>query len=219
MFSYTIFMNSLEYNKRARNWFLCVQQGAKCFYDVPIICERLNNCSFAYIKHDKETMTNGELVKEEHYHIILNFENARSFQSVTKHFAGAHVEESHNLADCAAYLLHNTPSAIAAGKKQYLFSEIITNNETAVRAWIGDKGVKYDVFNENKIVEYIFVNHCWSIFEFYSKFGAQIQKYIPLIDRLLKEVDLENNRALREYLEKCYQDNFGKNGYNRYSVN
>lgn len=181
---------SVEHNSRSRNWFLCVHKGAECFDNLASICERLSNCTYAYILHDEEHNFLNEVEiggKPQHYHVLLVFDNARTFSSISKTFSGAHCEVSHVLADCAVYLLHNTPSAIKAGKKQYDVSEIVTNNREALNSWLGDKSLKFEPFNENRILEYIVLDDCRSVSEFFMRFGSVIQRYIPLIKALIEE--------------------------------
>lgn len=196
-----------DYNVRSRNWFLCIQKGATCYKHLDMLLDRLDvdTCSWAYIKHDAETYgINGSEIegKKEHYHVLLVFDNARTFTSITKKFQGAHVEVSHVIADCANYLLHNTEASRKAGKKIYSFDQIVTNNKDALKSWLGARGLRYEVFNENKILEYILVKDCTTLTDFYMHFGASIQRFIPLINGLLAEYNSDFNEPARRYVNR-----------------
>lgn len=204
---------SYSFNQRSRNWFLCIQEGATCYNHLPEILDRFDTdkCTYAYIKHDAETYSISDNLdsemkevegKKEHYHVLLCFENSRTFSSITKHFKGAHVEVSHCLADCANYLLHNTEASRKAGKKIYSFDQICTNNKDALASWLGSRGLRYEVFNENKIIEYILCKDCLSITAFYMRFGSAIQRYIPLITQLLKEYNSDANIDAQKYIKQ-----------------
>ncbi len=210
---------AIDYNTRSRNWFLCVNEGAECYPSVSSICESLTNCTYGYIQHEPEIVEGDDgLSKGWHYHIVLAFENARTFTSVTKAFRGAHVETAHVLSNCTAYLLHATASAIKAGKKQYDSSLIQSNNIDAIRSWLGDKGLQFESFSDNRILEYILFDNCRSISAFYMRFGSVIQRYIPLINALLNETSVSGNYDKIDEYKRLFRSD-DENGYNVYSVN
>ena len=189
-------------NKRSRTWFLCINKNAECFNNLASILNQQQNVIYAYILHDKDVQTKAdenrilknigfgydddlEVMKEVHYHVVLCYENARTWSSVSNTFKGGHVEVSHSIADCTAYLLHSTPQAVLEGKYQYNKEDIITNNMSAVSVWLNQKSLQFEIFDENLIIKYIIFDNCTNIFDFYQKFGVAIKNYVALIKELL----------------------------------
>lgn len=83
---------------------------------------------WAYIYHDCDVNDNGEL-KEPHWHILLNFDNARSGNAVLKDFVGYQNTRAYNMDETSPieryeYLTHlNDPD-----KYQYSSSRIVCDN-------------------------------------------------------------------------------------------
>lgn len=217
--------DELNFNRRSRNWFLCIHENAPAW---DVFMAQLDSfgdkAAWAYIFHDPESGYAGEYEviqgKPRHVHIVIGFDNPRTFMSMKKHFPGAHIEISHNLSDCAAYLLHNTPRALEQGKKQYDVSEIATNNRDVLSLWLGSKGLGYQPFNAARIIEYVYLDGLLDVGSFYLRFGDSILKYLSLIDKIINEFfsNVENQEASKKI--KAFLDERKKKGigYNRYSA-
>lgn len=203
-------------NFKARQWFLCVNEGAKCFKFFEEICGLLNNdtSTWAYIKHEpeKNSVTGDE--KPFHYHAVLVFDNPRSFSSIQKKFQGAHIEKAINISDCSAYLLHNTERAKADGKKQYNIKDIVTNNSDMLKIWLGDKALRKPKFNPDRIVEYVVLDGLRGYTQFFMKYGAVVQKYMSSINCICNEY--YNHVENQEWINKLFTAK--RNVYNRYSA-
>lgn len=84
----------------------------------------IKNPKIAFIEHGQDIDENGEQ-KLTHWHAVIEYENARTFEAMKKNFPDCHIEESKNLYASIQYLTHkNDPS-----KHQYLYENIITNDK------------------------------------------------------------------------------------------
>lgn len=89
--------------------------------------EELNPTKYAIILHDKDNNENGEL-EEPHYHIMLSFDNARSINSLARHFGDSPQYFQIWKGDSSqgyAYLIHHTLSS--RSKFQYEADEVTAN--------------------------------------------------------------------------------------------
>ena len=204
-----------EFNYRSRQWFICVQEGAKCYRLFEEIMDLLptESTTWAYIKHDKEHNSITGEEKNKHYHAVIVFDNARSFSAMQKKFAGAHIEKAIDIGNCSAYLLHNTDQCKLEGKKTYEMKDIVTNSADMVRQWLGNRALKRPRFNPERIIEYIVFDGLQGVGQFYMTFGSQIQRYIPLITSICNEYysDSRNQAWIQQVLMSK------RNVYNRYS--
>ena len=154
-------------NKRVRSYFLTINKNAECFENLADLIAKATspNDYFAYILHDKDTKETGEIV-EPHYHLLLVFKNARSFEAIQHLFIGAHIEETVNIVSAVNYLIHNgKPEKYAYDK-----SAIVTNSES----WLESKFqvVKREEFIEDKLPYYILCENCDSYLRLCRRFGA-----------------------------------------------
>ena len=79
--------------------------------------------NWAYVLHDKDLKEDGT-TKEPHYHVVITFEQQKSFASavrIAKEYLEGNVmaEAIADLGGALLYLTHETDSAIADGKYQY----------------------------------------------------------------------------------------------------
>ena len=154
-------------NKRVRSYFLTINKNAECFDNLADLVAKATgpNDYFAYILHDRDTKETGEIV-EPHYHLLLVFKNARSFEAIQHLFIGAHIEETMNIVSAVNYLIHNGKPDKYAYKK----SAIVTNAES----WLESKFqvVKREEFIEDKLPYYILCEGCDSFLRLCRRFGA-----------------------------------------------
>lgn len=158
---------------RFKNYFLCVNKGAECFDKLADIIKAQNNCSYAYILHNKDRDVNKPL----HYHVVLCYENARSWNSIQKTFKGSHIEVCEFVKSSVQYLIHlNNPE-----KEPYTISEIICN--MPLDMYFSDN---FEPFDPNLILEY-YKQGTSNFLMFYKRFGAQISKHQTLLKNVLEE--------------------------------
>lgn len=184
-------------NNRSKNWFLCIQKNASCFEHLAEILQQESNLDYAYIIHDKGNDFNE---KGLHYHLVLMYQNARTFASIKKKFDGAHIEPTQYTASAIQYLIHyNNPE-----KVQYTIYDI-TSNMPNIASYFTNT---IEPFDENNIVNY-YEDGCKTLLMFYNRFGGQIARHIQLIKEILKELDYEawNKRQLyNKYRDKFNLD-------------
>lgn len=142
-------------NIRSRKWTLTIHENDDALQEVIRELKGQENGNIdpkiAFIQHNEDVDENGEL-KLNHYHVVLEYENARAFESIQKTFKGAHIEKCANMNASIQYLTHkNHPN-----KHQYDFNEITTNDtkwlETSYNAII----VKNDLLIQTELMERIF---------------------------------------------------------------
>ena len=180
---------------RARTFFITINQTAQCFSELttclPNICKQTD--FFAYVMHDKDVTEQGEL-KKPHFHLVLKFENARTFESIQKKLLGAHIETSNNFTAICQYLIHLNDTT----KHQYAQEEVITNNIDLLNHELSKKN--YEKFDPNELYRYAQEGYDTKL-KLFKRFGAQIQGYLNLINQLLLDI----YREIQE--NKIYDDN------------
>jgi hypothetical protein len=174
-------------NERSRKWFIEINQGAKCFETF----KELLNDSWAYVLHNKDTDENGE-IKTPHYHLYIEYQNARTFQAMRNRFEGAHIEAAQNREYCIQYLIHrNNPE-----KHQYKIDEVESNMHDIN---IVLEAPYFEIFNPAMILEY-FKQGTTTIIAFYKRFGPYVKNHLTLLNALIKEqtqVDLVEGRLFQ----------------------
>ena len=170
-----------------RNWFIEVNPGAKVYTEaideLQATIELTKPMFYALICHDNDIEDNKPKLK--HYHFLVKYQNARSFQSMQKHFEGAHIEKANSVPMCVQYLIHqNNPE-----KAVYLPSDIITNNADLLQHYLLDFAV-YETFNPNNIIDYIEIDGTRGYVQFVVRFGVdQVRKYRSDIIELSKHIE------------------------------
>lgn len=177
--------NNMLTKQRGRQWILTIHESAPAFADIALAVRSIEVGFYAYILHDKDIDLKSGEITPSHYHLVLEFENARSFVSVQKLFPGAHIEKINSFIASINYLIHNTESS--SSKSQYERTEIFSNDDLRVET-ILDSDMKR-IFDKDMILGY-FNEGILSITDFYRVFGAQIQRYIFLIDRLRPDFEM-----------------------------
>lgn len=201
-------------NKRVRSYFLTINKNAECFENLADLVAKATspNDYFAYILHDKDTKETGEIV-EPHYHLLLVFKNARSFEAIQRSFVGAHIEETLNIVSAVNYLIHNGKP----NKYIYERSAIITNSKN----WLKSKFqvVKREEFIEDKLPYYILVEGYDTYLRLCRRFGAS-QLPSPIISKVNAincsfETETEENREkIKQGLIELYGNEQEEDEYN-----
>jgi hypothetical protein len=169
---------------RARTWFITINKSANCFDKATETVANIGLRFYAIILHDKDTnIETGELV-EPHYHALIEYEHARSFESIRTNFEGAHIEKAQNSRAVAQYLLHNTPQSKT--KASYSIDEVTTNDKPRYEMI----SVEVEPFDANQIERY-YNEGCTGILAFYRRFGEQIKSYQMLIINICRELTIE----------------------------
>ena len=193
-------------NKRVRSYFLTINKNAECFDNLADLVAKATGPKdyFAYILHEKDTKETGEIV-EPHYHLLLVFKNARSFEAIQRNFVGAHIEETLNIVAAVNYLIHNgKPNKYAYDK-----SAIVTNSVN----WLKSKFqvVKREEFIEDKLPYYILVEGYDTYLRLCRRFGASqlpsttISK-INAINCSFETETTENKEKIKQGLVILYGD-------------
>lgn len=90
---------------RARRLFLvCYPESC----DINLAIMESAPDAFAWILHDMDILESTNEPKKPHYHVFLEFENPRSFESVAKCFciASNQIEKAKSKRGCVRYLIH-----------------------------------------------------------------------------------------------------------------
>ena len=106
---------------RARNWNL-VLNGDNLPNTNEIIAKlaEIRAKNYAFIYHNKDNED-----KRKHIHLVIEFENARTFESLKKKLDAWHIEPCRNLALSLQYLTHKN----APDKEQYEIDDVIKSND------------------------------------------------------------------------------------------
>lgn len=97
--------------------------------DIENVIRELNPIEWAYIKHDKDKLLNGE-DKKTHFHIWCRWENPQRNETIQKILQ---LNDKHNCTTaksqkaCIRYMTHETKDAIKLAKYKYDRTEIVTN--------------------------------------------------------------------------------------------
>lgn len=189
---------------KSRDWFITINQGAKCYEDALERIKELNVKVYAYIVHDKdkiidisnETGEKIETPKKVHKHAVIELKNAITMNSMQNKFPGAHIEMPKYKKSAYQYLIHNLPSA--KEKYQYDFKEIISNSLDEVKIIIETE--TNEIFYENMLLKYI-AQGVTSSYRFVKRFGMNAyRQYWQVYQAMLKELehDEEMQQDLRE---------------------
>lgn len=163
-----------------RNYFITINEGAKCYDNIDeILASISNSCDYAYIYHNdieevkdidefKDLIDNGEELKQ-HIHLVIKFNNQRSFNVVMKMFEGAHIEVSKSLVASCRYLCHldNTD------KKKYDIRDVIQHNNLFDRYYASGEIFSYESIYNN--ISRGFINDYNDVLRIYGV--EQVQRF------------------------------------------
>lgn len=164
---------------KSRKWFLTINEESECYkYIGEILCET-ENVNYSLMLHDKDNE------EQPHYHLVLNYKNARTFEQIQKKFLGAHIELLASMYLSCRYLLHLDDK----DKHQYDLSELITNCNEVEYYIKNDEFYKLDV---ETLFECIESGEVYNISSAIRKFGIrQVNIHRNLIVEVIKEKDFE----------------------------
>ena len=104
-------------------------------YDEPTTQQLSGAIRWAYIKHDKDVMIESETgevtPKKDHYHVVMEFGNARWLSSIAADFGlpEAAINKVANMKSTLAYLTHRTRKAMEDGKYLYEPDEVVYSDD------------------------------------------------------------------------------------------
>ena len=163
--------SAIDSKTRCRNWFVTVNQNSECFSRVVDILEKeidTKKCNWACCLHDKDDDT------KPHYHIVLSFDDAKSFSRIQKLFAGSHIEICRQLGQSYGYLTHDTSSARKDKKHIYEIDDVITNNRDFFDLQV--RQISYEMYDPSQIIKYVFVDGTDNIALAMVRFGSQMYR-------------------------------------------
>lgn len=173
---------------KSRDYFITINQGAKCYDDALEIVKNMNIKLYGFIVHDAdvivETDENGvtkTTPKLTHIHIMLELKNPVSFNGMQNRFEGAHIEVPRFKKSAYQYLIHNTLNS--KEKYQYPLERIISNDLQSVKFAIESE--TFELFKENNFLRYI-AEGTRTPYQFTKRFGlnAYRQYWKPYADML-----------------------------------
>lgn len=173
---------------RDRNWFITVNKEAKCFQDIQSIIEKSKPVWFALILHDRDNE------KQEHYHLVIKYKDAKTFSAIQNIFEGGHIEKVQDINASTQYLLHlNDPM-----KEQYFDYEIITNDKNLTSRYLQAQTI-LEQFNPNMLDDYVSVDGLTLYIQFVRRFGVeQVKKYRADINQCIED-RYQERKALKDY--------------------
>lgn len=156
--------------------------------------------------------------KPEHYHVLMCFQDAKTWSFIKRHFPGAHVQTCISVANCFHYLTHDTQKARELGKTPYDKSNIKMDKTGQV--FFDAKPVEemqFRYFNPHHIAKYVFIDGLHNYCDFTLEFSAvQCQRWLSSIQsmcNLYERLSMAmQNHTTGEYCgdrKFCYTDDMG----------
>lgn len=179
-------------SNRAKQWFITINKGAECYNNVEGIVLEQTNCTYYLILHDRDR------IKQPHYHLVILYQNARTYESIKNKFKGAHIEQADYPVKAIRYLIHKD----SPEKEPYIVSEIKTNDlQEHLQEIMNEQMI--EPFDPNRITFYYYQDNLHTFVDFYARFGVNVNRYITLIKAVLLELnDLEySKKAMKELAE------------------
>ena len=165
-----------------------------------LIAEKVNGLT---LLGDNTRTVDNWAYKRLHYHILLSFNEAKSWNFIKSKFVGCHIEVCQDLGSAYAYLTHETLDCKKHGKCVYDKEAIQTNNRDYFES-IKVKNAVFEPFNVNEISRYIVCDSMYSFLDFGLRFGwGQLERHSNLISKVLKEYELATN-SFSERFTKNY---------------
>lgn len=186
-----------------RNWFLTVHPSAACFDDIHRICSKQSNCTYAIIAHTEDDLDfneDGTINNDGHYHVVLIYDNARTFSAIQNHFKGANIKECISVVQSVRYLTHiDHPE-----KHPYKFENIVSNNIDIIKDLYNNK--TYPKLDEHIILTTIMEatreDKLITLPYFYIVYGNdQVKKYRQMIIDCLRDYESVKQLYLYEDTE------------------
>lgn len=140
-------------------------------------------CGYIVLPDDVRTALS-YAYKPKHYHLLMCFENARSWSSIKNHFVGAHVQSCISVVNSFRYLTHDTKECVARGKTKYNVEDVVFSNR-GLEFFSSMQGeeINFDFFDPHKIAKYVWIDSMDSYHDFLLRFGApQVQRWMSSIN-------------------------------------
>lgn len=93
-------MSTEKVVSKTRNWFLTINESAEVYPIIKEVLKGIEKLEYALILHNQDNE------EQPHYHAVLKYENARSFEQIKKTFPGSHCEQVESMYATCRYLLH-----------------------------------------------------------------------------------------------------------------
>ena len=160
-----------------RDFFITINQEAKCYENVLEIVKELNYKLYAFIVHDKDELIDkvtGEHSghKQTHKPLMLELKNPVSFNAMQKRFEGAHIDIPKYKKSAYQYLIHNSPRS-KGEKYEYSLEDIITNDTAQLKHLIETE--TNELFIETKFLIYM-VEGVRTPYQFAKRVGLNAYK-------------------------------------------
>ena len=185
-------------NKRSRKWSLTIHENDPALNIAYAFLKSENKAKndpkIAIIKHDKDINEDGS-PKLVHWHCIIEFENARTFQSMKNVFEGAHVEIPNNYDATIQYLIHKND----LNKYQYSESEIETNAQEWLKGHLNCELKKTLEQQEIELIQNILAGKYDSFFDLIVSYDFDmtfLQRRNSVIDELCRGLQLRQTNEL-----------------------
>lgn len=134
---------------RKRQWTMTVFPEAECYSTFLETLAKEHNLRYAVIKHNKDMEADNK-PKREHYHVVLDYTNARGFDALRSKFEGGHLEICKYIDSAIQYLVHkNNPE-----KHQYNVEEVSTNDIEWLNEAMYHEIIVSQHFDFNKVPTY-----------------------------------------------------------------
>lgn len=196
-------MSDLD-NKRSRKWFLTIHKDDEALNTITSLINE-KEPKIALICHNKDINEDGS-DKLIHWHVVLEYENARTFLSMKKTFRDCHIEQPNNFDATMQYLTHkNDPN-----KAQYEYDDIITNNPNWLKGHYEASLTTSDLQKEAEIIERIMQGQYEGFYDLiisndYDMIFLARRK--PIIDILFAELhQRERQQLINDKFKKREQD-------------
>lgn len=192
----------LNKNKRARRFFLTINQNAECYSQIEEISKKQQNCDYYLITHYKGNTQETD-TKKEHKHLILDYKNPRTFTFIQEEFKGADISETEikHFANCAKYLLHINRQSILDGKQEESIDNLITNNLDNYKKLLEEP--EYIKLTNKELFNYIVINNFdankLDDMTLYLYFGNQYKNFKDMAKTIRVELKGSNGRRLNEF--------------------
>lgn len=195
-------------NTRARKWFLTINPQAECYDNVVDIIQAQEKCFYSFIVHTMDKNEDGTN-KLRHFHLCLDYANARTFESIKKTFKGAHIERPISWTRANQYLTHKNDS----NKFQYQVDSVISNDVERYKTIYNNEFITITRFDFNKLRDYYIeysngntaISFIWWLCSVFSldrlkiiKQEREINKYIDLMAMNDDNLIEDTTKALRE---------------------
>lgn len=192
-------------DKRITEWDITIHKNdlskeGKTLFDLTYLEKYLkeafkSSSEVYFIKHDKDIEEDGS-PKEEHIHLAIKtlFNQGKTFNRMKTLFPMSHLEEALNFDNAVLYLTHETSNAIEEGKFKYDRSEVINVFQSDVSKYYNKP--QYEVFDFDKIEEYINDRGLRSILDYGRTFGYNvISSKWGVIKQIIEALYIEAERA------------------------